>query len=93
MKTDKQAIVNEIENVLRNRLDNLGHKPGKGKKAITEEAAFLCGASAALQAVFGNSEAEALSNYIPPRWVISIMRGETVLDPVIKGKVGEGKPA
>lgn len=74
MTTNKSEIQTAVKKFLsaRLRVQNL-----KGKARLKEEAAFIAGASAALQAVFGGSE---LTDYVPPAWIISIMAGRSILD-------------
>lgn len=73
MQTDKQIIKGIVEDMLRQRVHGLTKK-----KALEEEAIFLLGASAALQAVFAIDEKE-LTDYIPPMWIIGPMSGRSVL--------------
>ena len=76
MTTDKSEIQTAVEKHLSNRLrtQNL-----KGKARLKEEAAFIAGASAALQAVFGAPENPSLTDYVPPIWIFSIITGRSVL--------------
>lgn len=75
METNKAVIRESIEKVLKGRIE-VFHL--KGKKAKEEEAIFLSGAAAALQAVFGNKD--ALTDYVPPMWVICPMSGRSIFD-------------
>ena len=76
MTTNKSEIQTAVKEHLSGRLraQNL-----KGKARLKEEAAFIAGASAALQAVFGAPENPSLTDYVPPVWVTSIMIGRSVL--------------
>lgn len=78
MNTDKTAIRQSIEIALSRRLGarlttvrNTKGKPTA--EALREQAAFIAGAASALQAVFG--EADTLTDYVPPAWIIETMRG------------------
>lgn len=77
MTTNKNEIQTAVEKQLSGRLraQNL-----KGKARLKEEASFIAGASAALHAVFGDSEDARLTDYVPPAWIISIMAGRSILD-------------
>ena len=77
MTTDKSKIQTAVKEHLSSRLrvQNL-----KGKARLKEEAAFIAGASAALQAVFGDPEDDSLTDYVPPVWILSIMAGRSILD-------------
>ena len=74
MQTDKDIIRGYIEKILHNRLEVLDLK---GKSALKEECAFISGASAALQIIFG--EDGTLTDYVPPMWMIGPMSGRSVL--------------
>jgi hypothetical protein len=77
MTTDKSKIQTAVKEHLsfRLRAQNL-----KGKARLKEEATFIAGASAALHAVFGDSENTNLTDYVPPKWIVSIMSGRSILD-------------
>ena len=77
MTTDKSEIQTAVKEHLSGRLraQNL-----KGRARLKEEASFIAGASAALHAVFGDSEDARLTDYVPPIWIISIMTGRSILD-------------
>jgi hypothetical protein len=77
MTTDKSEIRTAVEKHLSRRL--LGQNL-KGKARLKEEAAFIAGASAALQAVFGAPENPSLTDYVPPIWIFSIITGRSILD-------------
>lgn len=74
MTTSKSKIQTAVKQHLSSRLraQNL-----KGKARLKEEASFIAGASAALQAVFGDAR---MTDYVPPAWIISIMAGRSILD-------------
>lgn len=79
---DKQAIQQAIEIALARRLGsqpiNIRRADGSPtQNALREQAAFIAGAGAALQAVFGKDDT-LLTDYFPPRWVIATMRGELI---------------
>ena len=80
MTTNKSEIQTAVEKHLSDRLraQNL-----KGKARLKEEASFIAGASAALHAVFGdleNPKNASLTDYVPPKWIVSIMAGRSILD-------------
>ena len=77
MTTSKSEIQTAVEKHLSGRLraQNL-----KGKARLKEEAAFIAGASAALHAVFGDPEDTSLTDYVHPKWIVSIMTGGSILD-------------
>lgn len=83
MNTDKNVIRNKIEQQLSSRLGTqLGAQIyGRNGKptvaALREQAAFLAGSMAALQAVFGSDD--QLTDYAPPAWIIDMMRGKLVV--------------
>ena len=77
MTTDKSEIRTAVEKHLSRRL--LGQNL-KGKARLKEEAAFIAGASAALEAVFGAPENPSLTDYVPPIWIFSIITGRSILD-------------
>jgi hypothetical protein len=74
MTTSKSKIQTAVKQHLSSRLraQNL-----KGKARLKEEASFIAGASAALQAVFSDTR---MTDYVPPVWIISIMAGRSILD-------------
>lgn len=83
MNTDKTAIRQSIEIALSRRLGarlttvrNTKGKPTA--EALREQAAFIAGAAAALQAVFGDPKADLLTDYVPPSWIISAIRNELI---------------
>jgi hypothetical protein len=76
MNTDKEQIRQYIENTLRRRIE--GHNL-KGKARRTEEASYLAGAAAALQAVFRTDES-LLTDYVPPAWVLLTLSGRSIFD-------------
>lgn len=81
MNTDKAKIRSFIEQQLKSRLQGqaitTGTKAGKATKAaLQEQAAFIAGAGAALQAVFGKDD--TLTDYFSPSWLISVLRGELI---------------
>lgn len=83
MNTDKQAIRTAIEIALARRLNSqpINVKRADGSptaNALREQAAFIAGAGAALQAVFGDPKADTLTDYFPPKWLIAAMRGELI---------------
>lgn len=85
MNTDKQAIRQSVEKALAGRLAaqpiNITRADGSPTaNALREQAAFLAGAMAALQAVFGEDE-NTLTDYAPPAWIIEIMRGTLITQP------------
>jgi 4-amino-4-deoxy-L-arabinose transferase-like glycosyltransferase len=45
-----------------------------------DEAAFLAGACCALQAVFGKPTDAAMTDYIPPAWLLAPMCGRLLAD-------------
>ncbi len=79
MTTSKSEIQAAVEKYLSFylRAKNL-----KGRARLKEEAAFIAGASAALHAVFGDGDSENanLTDYVPPKWIIFIMDGRSILD-------------
>jgi|LSQX01.2.fsa_nt_gb hypothetical protein len=79
MTTSKSKIQTAVKQHLSSRLraQNL-----KGKARLKEEASFIAGASAALHAVFGDGDSEnaSLTDYVPPKWIVSIMTGRSILD-------------
>jgi hypothetical protein len=77
MTTSKSKIQTTVKKLLASRLrvQNL-----KGKARLREEATFIAGASAALHAVFGDSEDARLTDYVPPGWIIAIITGRSILD-------------
>ena len=80
MTTSKSKIQTAVKQHLsfRLRAKNL-----KGRARLKEEATFIAGASAALQAVFGDSDDPdnaRLTDYVPPAWIVSIMAGRSILD-------------
>ena len=77
MTTDKSKIQTAVKERLSNRLraQNL-----KGKARLKEEAAFIAGASAALHAVFGDSDDKRLTDHVPLVWILSTMVGRSILD-------------
>ena len=77
MTTDKSEIRTAVKKYLSYRLRA---KNLKGRARLKEEATFIAGASAALDAVFGDPEAPRLTDYVPPLWIISIMAGRSILD-------------
>ena len=82
MNTNKTEIQQAIEQALKGRLIGLairtGTRAGKPTKAaLQEQAAFLAGAGAALQAVFGHNHSQ-LTEYFSPSWLVSVLRGELI---------------
>lgn len=75
MNTDKTAIRQSIEIALARRLGAQVRRADGSPtaNALREQAAFIAGAASALQAVFG--EADTLTDYVPPAWIIETMRG------------------
>lgn len=83
MNTDKQAIQKAIVAAFAARLSNQGipthDKRGRPTKAaLCEQAAFLGGAGAALQAAFPNGD--KLTEYFSPGWFIAVIRGELITE-------------
>lgn len=70
----KGEIQRYIEKRLKDRLSTQGLK---GKRALQEQAAFMAGAGAALQAVF-DPESDKLTSMFSPSWFIDILRGELI---------------
>ena len=77
MTTSKSKIQTAVKEHLSSRLraQNL-----KGRARLKEEASFIAGASAALHAVFGDPDNASLTDYVPPKWIVSIMAGRSILD-------------
>ena len=67
----------EIENKMVERFHALEIKP-LTRRGGQEEAAFLAGASMALQAVFPPDDPTKLTSYVPPMWIIGPMSGRSV---------------
>ncbi len=73
------SLVRKVERTFKDRLEALSIKP-KSAKGLSEQAAFLSGAMAAINAIAPNANPERLSEFCPPRWVVTIMTGRSVLD-------------
>lgn len=83
MITDKDTIKTAIETTLAHRMQALGmtYKGSRpSKKYLHEQAAFIAGATTALQAVFGDEcEQSTLTDKVPVGWIISILRGDDIV--------------
>ena len=73
----KETIIERVEASLENRHRDLRMTP---KARRQDEATFLAGACCALQATFGKPTDEALTDYIPPAWVLAPMCGRLLAD-------------
>ena len=58
----------------------------KAKKARDDEAAFLAGAAAALQAVYGKEGSNELTEYVRPLWMLYPLSGRSVIESIKKGE-------
>lgn len=76
MNKNQEQIQQAVEDTLRARVNN-----GSQSRNHETETAYLAGACAALQAVFGTGSArqDALTDYIPPLWIIGPMTGRSIL--------------
>lgn len=73
----KDEIAECVETSLTKRQADLRMTPRERKR---DEAAFLAGACCALQAAFGDPDAEGTTDYIPPAWILAPMCGRTLAD-------------
>ncbi len=77
--SERDALIAKIEAALRGRMTVLEIKP-RGDRAKKEEAAFLSGAMTAIDALIPNVDPNKISAVIPVKWIMSPMRGLSVLD-------------
>ena len=80
MNTDALSIQRAVEDRWKDRAEMQGFKPGS-KKYLTAQAEFFGGAMTAMQFIFGNN-LQTLADEIPPKWVICIMSGRDIINPV-----------
>lgn len=74
---DASNIQSSVETALARRHADL-HMTSRERKR--DEAAFLSGASCALQAVFGNPDDKSVTDYISALWIIAPMCGLLLAD-------------
>jgi hypothetical protein len=78
-KPAKPDIRAEVEKTLRSRLELRGLKPST-KRALDAECHFLCGAMAAINAIYPNANPDKISDMIDPAWVFAPLTGRSVLE-------------
>lgn len=77
---NKLQVQAKVEEGLREHFKTLGF-PGKKmtKRESYEQAAYIKGAAAALQAVFGVEGAGGMTDFVPPYWITSIWRDDRIV--------------